>query len=40
MTLGLARGQELAEREGLATMFQPADGTPPMFSSALQAMLE
>ena len=40
MTLGLDRGLELAEREGLAAYFQPANGAAPVFSPKLTAMLD
>lgn len=40
LALGLERGLELAEREGLAALFQPSDGAQPVFSEALVAMLE
>ena len=40
MTLGLDRGLELADREGLAVVFQPSKGGRPAFSRALAAMLE
>jgi thiamine biosynthesis lipoprotein len=40
MTLGLERGLELADREGLAVLFQPSGGAPQRCSAALQAMLD
>jgi thiamine biosynthesis lipoprotein len=40
LTLGLERGLELAEREGLAVMLQPAGGPEPVFSSAFAALLD
>ena len=40
LTLGLERGLELADREGLAVLFQPSTGAPPVFSEALSTMLE